>query len=47
MCFPEKNCPEEGISEIKKFRSLQEEEKFWNKDLYDNRVIFNPYTAAD
>ena len=22
--------------------SFQIEEKFWNKDLYDNRVIFNP-----
>jgi hypothetical protein len=21
--------------------------KFWNKDLYNNRVIFNPHTAAD
>jgi hypothetical protein len=44
MCFPGKNCPEEGILEIQKSSGR---EKFWNKDLYDNRVIFNPYTAAD
>ncbi|AKB76011.1 hypothetical protein MSLAZ_2750 [Methanosarcina lacustris Z-7289] len=22
------------------------EGRFWNKDLYNNRVIFNPYTTA-
>jgi len=44
MYFPGKNCPEEGGPEIRKSSG---EGKFWNKDLYDNRVIFNPYTAAD
>jgi hypothetical protein len=44
MCFPGKNCPEEGmLGNQEVFRKG----KFWNKDLYDNRVIFNPYTAAD
>lgn len=30
-----------------KIRKSSGRGKFWNKDLYNNRVIFNPYTAAD
>jgi hypothetical protein len=45
MCFPGKNCPEEGMHEIRE--SAGKGKNFWNKDLYNNRVIFNPYTAAD
>ena len=44
MYFPGKNFSEEGMLEI---RHSSERRKFWNKDLYNNRVIFNPYTAAD
>jgi hypothetical protein len=39
MCFPGKGSHEKDMG---KFGSLQIDEKFWNKDLYDNRVIFKP-----
>jgi hypothetical protein len=42
MCFPGKTA--RADLEIMKYSGR---EKFWNKDLYNNRVIFNPYTAAD
>lgn len=35
-----------SLKEILKIKNFPKGDKFWNKDLYDNRVIFNPYTAA-
>lgn len=42
MCFPGETA-RAGLEIMKS--SVRG--KFWNKDLYNNRVIFNPYTAAD